>query len=422
VILGAVGCSGDFDSETEAVVERRFVESSDKLLLTLEESPSGGDEFDFCGQEARGELDLNTAAWLTFFAANEYAHFGYLGPVLNALGFGNAYGGHSMQAQLPASEGGLDYLWEGCAIDLYDMRAFERSYESELAALVGQPSRMLSRVSAELDDWGVCAHKWFEEAAYDGVLYPVASFEKWLVQTQRAGAYIQFFGGGNVTRGGSFFDEGSAQVMYMRHRELPIAIISFRGTEPSKWVDIAADAVAFQVPYENWGDVHEGFKNAYDTVRPMLSATLKELEGTGTRIYVTGHSLGGGLATLLVADMLRSMEAGVDLDLRGLYNVGSPRVGDGGFKAKFDELATRQGVNVMRIRNRKDIVTRVPLVQEWTHVDQRVYLTEEQISLPATEPAYWGLGSVADHDSTLYYRRITSHMRNPIYREYLHCW
>jgi lipase (class 3) len=412
--LAGAGCSGDFGVDEAALEARRFDASPDKLRFSIAQSPSGSAAFDMCGLEEHGELDLSTAAWLTFFAGNEYAHFGYLGPLLNELGFGNPYGSTA------AAEGGLDYLWEGCAIDLYDMRAFEAANKKELAARAQDPNALYARVALALDDWGACAHKWFDETDYDGTIYPAASFEKWLVQTARPGSYIQFFGGGKVKHGGSFFEEGSTQVMYMRHAKLPIAIISFRGTEPSKWLDIAADAFALQVPFQGWGLVHDGFYNAFESVRPMLDATLDELEGTGTRIYITGHSLGGGLATLLTSYVLQRMEDGDDLDLRAMYNVGSPRVGDLGFKLTFDHMAERHGVNVVRIRNGNDIVTHVPLVQDWWHVDQLVHLRANDLSLPWSEPFYWGL-SVDDHDVGSYYGRLVARMRDPAYRDYLHC-
>ena len=301
--LAGVGCGDGIASDVGEARDRgAFNESDDKVKFSLSETPSGGPTFNFCGQEPAGSFDLNTAAWLTFFAGNEYAHFGYLGPLLNELGFGRS---------------GLDTMWEQCAIDLYAMRAFEDDYDDEIEdASEDGPAAMRRFVADHLGRFGECADKWHDETRYDGTLYPVASFERWLVQTPRPQSDIQFFGGGKVKRGGSFFQEGSTQVMYMRHSERPVAIISFRGTETSKWLDIAADAVALQVAYAS-GEVHEGIFNAFGTVTSMLDMTLDQLEGTDVAIYVTGHSLGGGLATLLTQHIMHRIDDGDALTLRG---------------------------------------------------------------------------------------------------------
>lgn len=52
--------------------------------------------------------------------------------------------------------------------------------------------------------------------------------------------------------------------------------------------------------------MHSGFLTAYDSVRPAVLSVLGTLlEGEGPRswqVYLTGHSLGGALATLCAWD------------------------------------------------------------------------------------------------------------------------
>jgi triacylglycerol lipase len=78
----------------------------------------------------------------------------------------------------------------------------------------------------------------------------------------------------------------------------------FRGTSStSDWAD---DADADQRPYDlvpNYGQVHDGFLKLYTSMRTDV---LHELDSVGplNELRVTGHSLGCGLATLAVPDLL----------------------------------------------------------------------------------------------------------------------
>jgi nuclear pore complex protein Nup85 len=51
--------------------------------------------------------------------------------------------------------------------------------------------------------------------------------------------------------------------------------------------------------------VHKGFMHAYSSVRPVLLQLLGKMVADGKlwRVYVTGHSLGGALATLCALDL-----------------------------------------------------------------------------------------------------------------------
>lgn len=53
--------------------------------------------------------------------------------------------------------------------------------------------------------------------------------------------------------------------------------------------------------------VHKGFLTAYDTVRSKVASLLDFITADGSqgewRVYVTGHSLGGALATLCAYEL-----------------------------------------------------------------------------------------------------------------------
>lgn len=57
----------------------------------------------------------------------------------------------------------------------------------------------------------------------------------------------------------------------------------------------------------SWAQVHSGFLKGYDSVKGRVMGVIDEmLEGSAGeqwQIYVTGHSLGGALATLCAYEL-----------------------------------------------------------------------------------------------------------------------
>lgn len=125
------------------------------------------------------------------------------------------------------------------------------------------------------------------------------------------------------------------------------AVLAFRGTE-AKWQDIQSD-IRTKRERTDSGKIHAGFHDAYALVGDKIKAKLADV--SDYPLYITGHSLGGALATVATQDLEKS---GYKDQIAACYTYGSPRVGN----ADFDENIRSP---VYRIINFIDIVTFVPL-------------------------------------------------------------
>ncbi|XP_038979132.1 uncharacterized protein LOC103695549 isoform X2 [Phoenix dactylifera] len=151
-------------------------------------------------------------------------------------------------------------------------------------------------------------------------------------------------------------------------------VIAFRGTEQAKWKDLRTDLMLVPAglnPERLGGDfkqevqVHSGFLNAYDSVRNRIITLIKVSIGSSLgddlesmpkwHVYVTGHSLGGALATLLALELSSSQMA---------------RVGN----RRFAELYNEKVKDSWRVVNHRDIIPTVPRLMGYCHVAQPVYL------------------------------------------------
>jgi hypothetical protein len=143
---------------------------------------------------------------------------------------------------------------------------------------------------------------------------------------------------------------------------------AFRGTESRNPVDWARDGQFHPSAGEPLGRVHSGFRLALGEVWDDVEAELGSRPGP---LFVTGHSLGAGLAVLAAA---RLAAAGRVAD--GVYLFGSPRPGLRDFRSGFDEHLGSVTFNVI---NHIDLVTRVPLlVQGYRHVGRRMYFDADR--------------------------------------------
>ena len=110
--------------------------------------------------------------------------------------------------------------------------------------------------------------------------------------------------------------------------------------------------------------MHLGFAHAADAVYPTVRTLLTSL-GRGLPILVTGHSLGGAMATL-VAHRL----AAEGFPVRAVYTYGSPRPGDRNFRDAYR-------VPNYRFVNDNDLVPHLPLRWCYRHVGHLKLLTRD---------------------------------------------
>lgn len=186
--------------------------------------------------------------------------------------------------------------------------------------------------------------------------------------------------------------------------EKKLIVVSFRGTCTP--IDLITDASLVQdawvegedVSNQDIAKVHNGFRTSLNSIsrrlKELILATVEPGESiTNYDMLVTGHSLGGSLATLFTADIGQyGLDGGRGLpqleesdpwwkgitnlvgqaDLKAqrepprpkslrLYNFGSPRVGNDAFSDIFEALVAEGQIDqAYRVVNGEDVVARMP--------------------------------------------------------------
>lgn len=140
------------------------------------------------------------------------------------------------------------------------------------------------------------------------------------------------------------------------------ALLAFRGTVPNEFKDIELDLELERVPWPEGGSVHKGFAEQFEELSDGVRA-WRDRVAAGRQLFVIGHSLGAGLATLC-ATRLKPCT---------LVTIGSSRVGDAAFVNLF------AGAEVHRFVGCCDIITRLPgTVLGYEHVGgEGIYIARD---------------------------------------------
>lgn len=153
------------------------------------------------------------------------------------------------------------------------------------------------------------------------------------------------------------FNSEGTQAYLAKHNDF--AILAFRGTQKD-FQDIITDLMIRKYQNPDGTRTHRGFERAFGYIRDDIEKAVKKLDPE-LPLYITGHSLGGALATIATLQFAGD-------DIAACYTFGAPRVGN-------EEFSRNIKVPIYRVVNSTDIVTRVPLIlMGYRHVGDVRYL------------------------------------------------
>jgi len=187
---------------------------------------------------------------------------------------------------------------------------------------------------------------------------------------------------------------GRAYIAINKKKQL---IIVFRGTDSDnkseRRSNVFTDAQSFSKKTMYWlqGDktwknirAHKGFVNEYAKFRDEIRKVVKRYKNYS--IFVTGHSLGGALATLCAIEIRVNAKVPVRL-----YTSGSPRVGwDDDFLKAFNKTVDSK----FRVALKKDPVPLTPTNKSYKHVGNllELYANGKRVKvtdiLPLAKPRF----------------------------------
>ena len=157
--------------------------------------------------------------------------------------------------------------------------------------------------------------------------------------------------------------------------------IAIRGTNSlENWIldlDVRKTAIAKGV------ELHDGILTGADALLRLIRAELLPPgvpAGRLKSIRVTGHSLGGGIASVVAYELARD-----GAPIEAVYTFGSPRVGSAGWRQAYTKVL---GDCSYRVVAAGDLVPLLPgLLDGYRHVGQEILLTEHGIF--ARPPHWW---------------------------------
>jgi len=129
-------------------------------------------------------------------------------------------------------------------------------------------------------------------------------------------------------------------------------VISFKGTSTIE--DILTDITVIQVDdkYSIPGKIHKGFHDMIlgnNICEKIYNSINKLLVDNSKNIYITGHSMGSSIATIMYAYLKVKIKNNLEL-----ITYGCPKVGNKEFSKTSDKT------NTIRIVNGNDIISKIP--------------------------------------------------------------
>lgn len=187
--------------------------------------------------------------------------------------------------------------------------------------------------------------------------------------------------------------------------------VVFRGSDDAQDWLINLNAFKSVPAFDKDVAIHSGFlevlaskrQEIFAAIDAILKAKLKS-QGQQYDLFVTGHSLGGALATIFGYDMALKYEK----QNVTVISFASPRTGNSAWRKKYNE---RENLTHFRVANNRDTVTCV-LIIGFHHVGKTIYLTEGKSlyygedGYPWWKFSYFNCWLISDHFLTSYWERL----------------
>lgn len=190
-----------------------------------------------------------------------------------------------------------------------------------------------------------------------------------------------------------------------------LVIVSFRGSESSSnnklspvkivydWLLTDFNFFKKRILWWGWGvKVHRGFYDALDVAYDELKGHVeRHMAGVPKRLWITGHSLGAGVAPLAAYRL-----AGDGINVQGIYSYAGPRIGNDIFAKAFK----KRFPDMQRWVLDNDIVTKLPFkAMKFQHcaAPNNIYADGKAV---LADGELKGPGKVKNHVPGMYLQKI----------------
>lgn len=178
------------------------------------------------------------------------------------------------------------------------------------------------------------------------------------------------------------FSNESSSAILVEHTDY--FALAFRGTDEVRdWIDnINTIPIAAL-----FGKFHRGFYKSLERIWPNIASyyqkkrlELRQHDSTPKGLFLTGHSLGGAMATIAASRLIEK-----DYPFTGVYTFGQPRAVTA---ATADIFNIRARSRFFRFQNNNDIVTRLPArMMGYSHVGTYMHILQSKAIV--NDPGLW---------------------------------
>lgn len=168
----------------------------------------------------------------------------------------------------------------------------------------------------------------------------------------------------NIIENMTIYEKASGLVYGVFLKNNKEVFVIFKGTSSFSNVISDINLAKFDDSYDIPGKFHKGF---HDLIlkNNVCEKIYNDIPLSATKIYITGHSLGGALATVFYSFVKK---CNIDSEL---ITFGSPRVGDSEFAKYLNENSGGGGGKMKRYVNGSDIICKLPVLG-YHHVDTKI--------------------------------------------------